>query len=328
MKTKIISISFLFLLVLSSMALVHAQTATNLSVTSDKTVYNLYDHITISGTLVSNGFSPDDGLVGIQIPYPTGGASMILRTIQTGTTQGFNQPEQISSAYSSDASGTIHVGTFLNGANGYFTAVVTNNGNQLRSTLVAISIYDGNGVPLGLATASISLGAQASQPETLSIPIPTSAHTGTAYGYADVYTDWPQNGGVPLAQEQAFQFTISGGAPAFGSAPTSSGNAGAYSMTFTLPKNTQLGNYPVYASAIYSGLLGTASTTFNVPGWFGDFNGDGKVDSSDFFIFLNAYISYYQGQSYNTACDLNHDGKVDANDFFLFLNDYIQYWSA
>jgi hypothetical protein len=328
MKTKTISLSFLFILILSSLTLVHAQLGTNLSVTSDKTIYNLYDHINLSGTLQANGISPSDGLVGIQVLYPSGGASVVLRTIQTGTTQGFNQAEKITSAYSSDASGTVHVSSFQNGANGYFTAVVTNQDNQLHNALVAISIYDGNGMPLGLATAAISIGTGASQPETLSIPIPTTAHSGTSYGYANVYTDWPKNGGVPLAQEQPFQFTISGGAPAFGSAPTNSGNAGSYSMTFTLPKNTQKGNYQVYASSEYSGLFGTASTTFSVPGWFGDFNADGTVDSNDFFIFLNAYILYYQGQNYNTACDLNHDGKIDANDFFLFLGDYIQYWSA
>ena len=99
-------------------------------------------------------------------------------------------------------------------------------------------------------------------------------------------------------------------------------------MSFTLPKNTQNGNYHVYASAIYSGYPGTVSTTFSIAGWTADFNGDGKVDSNDFFIFLNAYINYYQHVPYNTACDLNHDGVVDANDFFLFLAQYIQYWSA
>lgn len=328
MKTKTISLSFLFILILSSIALVHASNTLNLSVTSDKAVYNLYDPFTLSGTLSFNGISPSDGLVGIQIPYPTGGASMILRTIQTGTSQGFNQPEKITAAFSSDAAGITHVGTFLNGANGFFTLAVTNQDNQLHATLVAISIYDGNGVPLGLATASVSIGTGATQPETLSIPIPPSAHAGTAYGYADVYTDWPQNGGIPLAQEQSFQFTISGGAPASGPAPSNSGNAGTFSMAFTLPRNIPTVSYHVYASSEYSGIPGTASASFSIGGWIGDFNGDGKVDSNDFFIFLSAYITYYQGQSYNTACDLNHDGKMDSNDFFLFLGNYIQYWSA
>ena len=151
MKTKTISLSFLFLIILSGLVLVHASSnGTTLTVNLDKTVYNLYDPITLSGTLQFNGFSPSDGLVGIQIAYPTGGASMILRTIQTGTVQGFNQAEKITSAYSSDSSGLNQVGTILNGANGFFTAKISNQDSQLHGTLVAISIFDGDGVPLGI----------------------------------------------------------------------------------------------------------------------------------------------------------------------------------
>ncbi len=50
MKTKIISLSFLFLLMLSSLTLVYAANFTTVTVTSDKSTYNLYDHVTLSGT--------------------------------------------------------------------------------------------------------------------------------------------------------------------------------------------------------------------------------------------------------------------------------------
>ena len=77
----------------------------------------------------------------------------------------------------------------------------------------------------------------------------------------------------------------------------------------------------------WSGYFGTATTSFNVQ-LLDDFNGDGTVNSTDFFIFLSAYIASNTRQSYNTACDLGHHGKIDATDFFLFVSDYILYWSS
>jgi hypothetical protein len=60
----------------------------------------------------------------------------------------------------------------------------------------------------------------------------------------------------------------------------------------------------------------------------GDFNGNGKVDGNDLFIFADVHIKYCQGQPFNPLCDMNNDGKVDANDFFIFASAYILYWSA
>ena len=108
-----------------------------------------------------------------------------------------------------------------------------------------------------------------------------------------MYTDFPQNGGYPLAQENPSHSQSSGSNPAAGSAPSNSGSAGVYSMTFTLPQiqdNTPSGTYQVYASGSWSGYYGTATTSFNVQ-LLGDFTGAGTVNSTDFFIFLSAYIS-------------------------------------
>lgn len=332
MKTKIISLSFLFILIISSFALVHAQSPTvNLTVTTNQTTtYDFYSPITLNGALSYNGENPSDGLVGIQVQFPSGGVPIVLRTIQTGTATEFSEPEKITSAYTSDADGNPVPPSFYSGTDGDFSMVVANQDDQLWTTLIAISIYDGNGVPLGVYTAQVSVGADASQTETGSIPIPTTAHSGTAYGYADVYTNFPQNGGYPLAQEYPFTFTIVGSNPAAGSAPSNSGSAGVYSMTFTLPQiqdNAPSGTYQVYASGTWSGYFGTATTSFNVQ-LLDDFTGAGSVTSTDFFIFLSAYISSNLRQSYNTACDLGGYGKINAADFFLFLSYYILYWSS
>ncbi len=56
-----------------------------------------------------------------------------------------------------------------------------------------------------------------------------------------------------------------------------------------------------------------------------DFFNNGKVDASDFFFWMDAYIQYNANGVYTAACDLNHDGKIDNVDFFLFMSYYIAY---
>jgi len=43
---------------------------------------------------------------------------------------------------------------------------------------------------------------------TLSFFIPDDAATGTANIYANVFSDWPSNGGIPLTGESSVSVTI------------------------------------------------------------------------------------------------------------------------
>jgi hypothetical protein len=331
MRTKKIALPFLFLLILSifsGVILVTAQSTVSLTVATNKqTTYNKYDPITLSGTLQYGSISPSNVLVGIQVNFPDDGGPMVLRTVETGSGALSGLPEQITSADSSNLGGSP-VSTVQNDATAYFTVSVADQDSQSHNNMqLAITIFDGNGVPLGIGLSTMSIAAGATQTITVSIPIPTTAHSGTAYGYADLYSGFPQNGGIPMAQEQSFQFTISGGTPSSGPAPTTaSATAGAYSLTFKLPKTCPDGAYQVYASASYANQDVTAQTGFNVL-LIGDFDFAGVVNGNDLFIFAAAYINYYEGLPYNSLCDINNQGKVDATDFFLFVGAYIQYWS-
>jgi hypothetical protein len=339
MKTKKIAFPFLFLILLSifsSILLVTAQAPTlTLTVATNKqTTYDKYDPITISGTLQLGTESPSNALIGVEIDYPnsTGLGQLVLRTVQTGTGTPTGVPEQITSAYPTNGLGGSKTNSFENGTAAYFTVDVTDLDSQAHNNmLLAVTIFDGNGVPLGVGTATMSMSAGGTQSAYVNIPVPVWAHTGTAYGYADLYSGLPSNTdnpGTPMAQEQPFQFTITGtSTPASGPAPTSSSPAsGAYSLAFKLPKYCPDGAYKVYASASWGGTTATAETGFNVL-LIGDFDFAGSVTGEDLFIFAAAYIDYYNGQSYNTLCDITNQGKVDSTDFFLFVAAYIQWWS-
>ncbi|OGG50093.1 MAG: hypothetical protein A3F84_02595 [Candidatus Handelsmanbacteria bacterium RIFCSPLOWO2_12_FULL_64_10] len=54
----------------------------------------------------------------------------------------------------------------------------------------------------------------------------------------------------------------------------------------------------------------------------GDFDGNGKVDFDDFFLFADAFGQKASGD--NVRFDLDQNGEVDFNDFFLFAEKFGQ----
>ena len=54
----------------------------------------------------------------------------------------------------------------------------------------------------------------------------------------------------------------------------------------------------------------------------GDIDGDGDVDSDDFYIFAGAYGASEGDPNYNSDADLDGDGNIDSSDFYIFAKDY------
>lgn len=327
LKIKTFLLFLLCLLIFSSPLLVKAQSSTvTLTVATDKQVYFGFGVIIISGSLQHNGVSSIDGLVGLQIE-DSNGNTLVIRTLRTGTSTTSSLPAQISSAYLSDSSENPQ-SSIQAGGLGYFTVNLVNNDNVERSMLVTINLFDSAGIPIGQISEPCSLMSSQTDPAILSIPIQTWAHNGVAYGYANIYTNWPSDGGVPISLEQSFNFTITGGANSISNIYSCNANQGIYSLTFRLPAMGLAGViYSVYVSTSYSGTTALNSASFHC--YFGDFNGDGFVDSRDLFIFADSYMMYISGNpSYCTLCDMNQDGKIDSADFFLFVDCFVTYWSA
>ena len=84
-----------------------------------------------------------------------------------------------------------------------------------------------------------------------------------------------------------------------------------------------IGNYTITADVNNnSSFIETVRITY-----LGDLNGDFKIDSNDFLIFMADYVNFnsVSGRQYNARSDFNQDEKIDAADFFTFMSAYIFY---
>jgi len=89
----------------------------------------------------------------------------------------------------------------------YFKISLTYTGSDIEYVLLSANVYDSCGTAIGIACSNVSL-APGTSSFILSVAIPKSAQGGNAIVYADAYTDWPKNMGVPLCPEVSASFQI------------------------------------------------------------------------------------------------------------------------
>jgi hypothetical protein len=68
----------------------------------------------------------------------------------------------------------------------------------------------------------------------------------------------------------------------------------------------------------------SANVTTSFLRLFGDINGDGTVNATDYRAVLAAYLTSTGQGAYNAAFDCNADGTINATDYRAFLADYLQ----
>jgi hypothetical protein len=329
MKTKKIFPFLFFLLILSDILSVNAQSQLHLTVTTDHFTYTQYEMVSVSGNLQYGAISPADGLVALQITDPAQ-TPIVVRTLRTGMSQPFVTTATVTEAYLSDLRGaqqsSVQIGTIP-----YFKVSVRNNDDVLRYMLITVNVYDSNAMVIGQTYQTAQVPAHTAEFFIFGMAtLSTSVHSGIAYAYANIYSDWPQNGGIPYSLEQSFSFSIIGGAQAgSGQSPIISASGGSYSYTFRLPKNSVDGTYSVSTAAAYDNppVTATASTTFQV-NLIGDLDNDESIGYSDIVLFVDAYIKFYQEQSWNQFADMNQDGIMSYSDIVMFVNYYVIFWST
>lgn len=317
-------LSFLFCLIIISSALtVNAQSSLTVSVSTDKTSYNRADVSSISGDLKYND-QPTTGLVGLLLVDSTQN-KIAVRTISAGTVS--NPPGAITAVYLSDQA-AIPLTSASAGSLAYFTITVENRDTIPRDLLAVVSVYDNNGVPLSSgSTMQTSVPSNGRLTATVSLPIPLWAAAGVAYAYGELYSNWPNQGGYPLAAEASTQFTLGGVVQGSNTPSTSGGSTGHYALAFRLAPRAALGQDRIYVSSTSNGLTTSDLVSFSVNQPF-DYSGDGVLDFNDLVGFANNWIAYYNSQSWNQMTDANKDGVIDFNDLIAFANAWIIYYSA
>src|SRR5437867_4755027 len=98
-----------------------------------------------------------------------------------------------------------HVLKFARGTNGFAKVILSSQSDQMALTTVDLIASD----LTSLGTGSIkSILNQTGSQMTLSFFIPDSTKNGTANICVDVYSDWPDKGGFPLAPESCVKVQI------------------------------------------------------------------------------------------------------------------------
>jgi hypothetical protein len=311
---------FIIITTLSLTSLVNA-TAITVSINANNT-YNRMEHTNLSGVLTQDGSAVTNGLVAYQITSPNNDI-LTLRTLNTGSNPQ-NQIATVQSVYLSNLAGN-QLNTASKGDLAYFQASVTNNDQQAKNVLIAISVYDNYNSPVGFASSTATIQGRETRQVILGIPMPSAAAVGMARVFAGAYSSEVNFGGVPYCAERSSTFAINvqqGNLPP----DTQTGSQGTYTLPITIPVNAAIGTYTIYASSSISGLSAFASKTIAIS-QTGDFNADGKLDASDITNFVLSYIHYWNSEPFNPLADLDHNGAVNVNDISQFCIAYIQYWS-
>ena len=97
------------------------------------------------------------------------------------------------------------VSSFTKGKLGFVKVVLSSDSNV--NSLVTINLFDSELTSLGIGSFKTTLGSGQSE-MTLSFFIPNDAESGNGDIYANVFSDWPSQGGVPLTGESSTQVRI------------------------------------------------------------------------------------------------------------------------
>jgi hypothetical protein len=323
MKIKTI-LSLLFsLIILSSILTVNAQSQLSITLSTTQLSYNRGDAVTIGGQLLSGG-QPTTGLVGIAV-IDSQGNHLVTRTAPTGI---INNPiSTINTAYLSDIAANPQT-TVSAGNLAYFTLRVINHDSVARDLFVVVSAYDNNGVPL--STGGLLVSQVASDREftaTMSVAIPSWAAAGSSFAYGEVYTNWPNQGGYPLAPEVSIPYILTGTNQGSNHPSTSSGSQGSYSLTFSLGPRVPLNSNIIFVSSNVNDIAASNIGSFSV-NQLGDSDGDGTLTFIDITFFADNWIVCYNNQPWDHISDLNKDGELDFFDITILADAWILYYTA
>lgn len=321
-KTLLAALTLTSLLALySTTILVVADPQLQLIINTDKLTYNVSESVKIQCSLTYDGSPVTDGLIAIEIYSPLNSPSQprryAIRTIRTGTTQ---QPYlvEILDAYPCDTYGNPK--TIFNKGEMLFLNITWKN-NHIAPKQYRLSAYilysnkepmiafyiDNGTIDSG---RTISLTAQICE-------IPSSAPSGGAIVYVNLFTDYPKDGGYPYCPEKTTTFYIQNQAipPPQQDPPLT--------MEFKIPATyTKLGTYLVYGTSSYIGEIDMDSTSFDVI-LVGDIDKDLIVNMKDISLVCYSFLSYPGHSRWNPDADLYPDNLINMRDISVVCKNFL-----
>jgi len=283
-KKFTVTVSILIALSLITMKLASASSL-NLTVVTDKQVYNVGEKVYISGNLTEDGLPVSDAIVAVEVDNPKGDI-FVIRTLNTGPVNQTQWPIEILELFPCDSGGNPKY-NFQPGDSLAFKIKTKSNAANPLDIMITLCIIYSNKAPFTVRSPYVgSIGAgQTITITTSPISIPKKAVTGNTTIYANVYNVLPKNNGFAYCPETSTSFIIGAG----GSGQPASNSTGQFTLEISLSQiAVWLGNYTIYGTAKYSFSVAFSTSTFEVI-LIGDVYPDGKIDMRDIAIVARAF---------------------------------------
>jgi len=236
----------------------------NLKIFSNKNEYYMRESVNIYANLTETGTPLPNGLVGLQIDDATG-THLVIRTLNQSPS--YNYQMEILELTPCDNHGTPKT-SFKKGTLAYFNVTYKNNYVGTLYARIVINLYDRYMVPIGYSSISLQIGEGDVIEYRPSISIIAESHTGDAFVYANLYSDWPSLGGTPYCPEKSASFKITDGSPIdtriVPAANIPPASYMSHQFAFRLSRNPKVGTYHVYATSQYGAGTVSANKIFEV----------------------------------------------------------------
>lgn len=249
--------------------LVKAKYADYLGITvmPDRSAYYLGQPINILGNLTQYGEPVANGTVAVAV-YDPSGKPIAFRTVKTGPAAPPRSLVDFLELTPCDQTGAAQ-SSFLLQQTPYVSVTIHNYDVFAHDVYTTITVFDANGVVLGMVLVPSNPLSQGSSESFLleGQAIPSWAQPGIATLSASVFSDSPQNGGTPYAQEKIATFEIKRNPEIAYSAPPIANPQtpnGTFASSFRLSPISEPGNYQVDVSARSTLANGTVQSLLTV----------------------------------------------------------------
>ena len=244
---------------------VQASPGLEVSLGVTKGIFTLRERVNAYGDLRSDGELIDQGLVSVQV-IDSKNSTIVYRTVKIGNPES-GLTVDIADVLPFDRSTGVRTQSFNVNGPADFNVTVRNLSSGDLSVRVAINVYDKNCLSLSAMDMLVPLVPNSTGCAFFAMRIPEWAYIGGAKAVANVFTDYPEKGGVAYSLEKSATFNITRGPGTVDlNAPNLDipSSPGSYNVSYKLSPESRNGTYRVYATGESGAMRASQSTTFQV----------------------------------------------------------------